>query len=111
MVAPIIAPGRAGDFRARQCFQLRLDRLLHLVCERRVIGDQDRLRGFVMLGLRQEIGGDPVRVSGLVGDDQDFGRPRDHVDADLAEHDTFGGGDIGVAGTDDLGDRLDLCVP
>ena len=65
------------------------------------------MRGFVVLGLRQQIGGDPVGISRLVGDDQDFGRPRDHVDADLAEHDTLGGGDISVAGTDDLGHRLD----
>ena len=97
MIAPIIAPGRARDFRARQCFQLRFDRLLHLACERRIVGDQDRLRGFVVLGLRQEIGGDPVGIAGLVGDDQHFGRARDHVDADLAEHDALGRGDIGVA--------------
>ena len=30
-----------------------------------------------------------------------------HVDADLAEHLALGGGDIGVAGADDLGDRRD----
>jgi hypothetical protein len=31
----------------------------------------------------------------------------DHVDADLAEHLALGGGDIGIAGADDLGDRRD----
>ena len=33
--------------------------------------------------------------------------PGDHVDADRAEHLALGGGDIGVAGADDLGDRAD----
>ena len=46
-----------------------------------------------------------------VGEDQHLGGPRDHVDADLAEHVALRRGDIGVAGTDDLGHRLDVCVP
>ena len=62
-----------------------------------------------MLGLRQQIGGDPVRIAGLVGDDQHLGRAGDHVDADFAEHHALGGGDVGVAGPDDLGDRGDGC--
>ncbi len=65
------------------------------------------MRARVVFGLRQKIGGDPVRVAGPVGEDQDFGRPGDHVDADLAEHDALGRGDIGIARTDDLGDRRD----
>ena len=60
-----------------------------------------------MLGLRQQIGGDPVGIAGLVGDDQHLGRPGDHVDADLAEHDALGGRHISVARPDDLGDRRD----
>ena len=43
----------------------------------------------------------------LVGEDQHLGGPGDHVDADLAEHQPLGGRHIGVAGADDLGDRLD----
>ena len=58
-----------------------------------------------MLGLRQQIGGDPVGIAGLVGDDQHLGRPGDHVDADLAEHNAFGGCHVGIARSDDLGDR------
>ena len=42
-----------------------------------------------------------------VGEDQHLGRAGDHVDADRAEHQPLGGRDIGVAGPDDLGDRLD----
>ena len=75
--------------------------------EPRIVGDQDRLRAGVVLGLRQQIGRDPVGIAGVVGDDQHFGRAGDHVDADLAEHQALGGRDIGVAGADDLGDRRD----
>ena len=60
-----------------------------------------------MLGLGEEIGGDEGRVGGGVGEHDDFGRAGDHVDADEAEHAALGGGDIGVARPDDLGDRRD----
>ncbi len=60
-----------------------------------------------MLGLREKIGGDPVRIAGPVGEDQHLGGSGDHVDADLAENQALGGGDIGVARPDDLGDRSD----
>ena len=60
-----------------------------------------------MLGLRQQIGRDPAGIAGVVGDDQHFGRAGDHVDADLAEHQPLGRGDIGVAGADDLRHRRD----
>ena len=87
--------------------ELRGHRLLDRIGERRVVGDQDRLRRGVVLGLRQQIGGDPVRIAVLVGEDQHLGRAGDHVDADRAEHQPLGRRHIGVAGTDDLGDRLD----
>ena len=60
-----------------------------------------------MLGLRQQIRGDPVGIAALVGQDQHLGRPGDHVDADGAEHDALGRRHIGVARSDDLGHRLD----
>ena len=102
-----IAPRGAGDGRARQCLELRLHRLLDFAGERGVVGDQDRLRAGVVLGLRQQIGGDPIGIAGLVGKDQHLGRAGDHVDADLAEHQALGRRHIGIAGADDLGDRLD----
>ena len=77
-------------------------RALDIGGEPRAVGDQDRLRARIMLGLRQQIGGDPVGIAGVVGDDQHFGGTGDHVDADLAEHQPLGGGDIGIAGADDL---------
>ena len=84
-----------------------VDRLLDRVGERRVVGDQDRLRRGVVLGLRQQVGGDPVGIAALVGEDQHLGRAGDHVDADRAEHQALGRRHIGVAGADDLGDRRD----
>ena len=60
-----------------------------------------------MLGLRQEIGGNPVGIAGAVGDHEHFRRTGDHVDADLAEHQPLCRGDIGIAGADDLCDRRD----
>ena len=55
-----------------------------------------------MLGLAQQIGGDPVRIVAAIGDHQNFRRPGDGVDADLAEHFALGGRDIGIAGAHDL---------
>ena len=57
----VIAPARAGDLGLRQGPELALDRLLDRVGERGAVGDEDRLGSGIVLGLRQEIGGDPVR--------------------------------------------------
>ena len=63
-----------------------------------VVGDQDGLGSGVVLGLGKQVGGDPGGVVLAVGDDQDFRRPGDHVDADGAEDAALGGGHVGVAG-------------
>ena len=99
LAAAVSARGRS--------LQLALDRALHRSAEGGIVGDQDRLRRGVMLGLGQQVGGDPVRIVAAVGDHQHFRRAGDHVDADRAEHLALGGRDIGVAGADDLGDRAD----
>ena len=57
-------PRRPRDFRARQRGELRFHRARDLVGKRCVIGDQDRLRVGVMLGLRQQVGGDPAGIAG-----------------------------------------------
>ena len=105
--AAIVAPARAGDLGARHRLQLRIDGLRDLLGERRIVGDQHRLRGGIVLGLRQQVGGDPGRIVVPVGDHQDLRRAGDQVDADLAEHAALGGGDIGIARAGDLVDRLD----
>ena len=60
-----------------------------------------------MFGLTEQIGGDPAGIVETVGEDQDFRRPGDHVDADGPEHLALGGGHIGIAGADDLIDGSD----
>src|SRR3984893_13251512 len=49
------------------------------------IGDQDRRRGWSMLGLTQKIGGADFAVDAVIGDDQRLGRPGKEIDADAAE--------------------------
>ncbi len=87
--------------------ELALDGALDRAGQFCIVGDEDRLRARVMFGLGKKVGGDPVRIAVLVGDDQHFGGPGDHVDADLAEHHALGRRHIGIAGADDLGDRGD----
>ena len=72
-----------------------------------VVGDQDGLRGRVMLGLGQQVGGDPVGPVLIVSDDDDFRRSGQGVDADDAIDPPLGSRHIGVAGADDLVHRRD----
>ena len=67
--------------------------------------DKDGLGDFVVFGLAEQIHRHPVGGRAAVGDDEDFRRPRHHVDTDYAEHAAFGGGDEGVARS---GDFIDL---
>ena len=60
-----------------------------------------------MLGLAHQIQRNPVRIIVAIRDDQNFGRTRDHVDADLTENTTLGGCNKGVSGSGDLINRLD----
>ena len=60
-----------------------------------------------MFGLAHQVHGYPVGVVVAVGDDEDFRRSRDHVDADLSENPPLGGGDESVAGAGDLVHRRD----
>ena len=72
-----------------------------------VIGDQDRLGVRIVLGLGQQIGGDPVWIIGGVGHDDDLGRAGQRIYADHAVDAALGRGDIGVSGPDDLVDAAD----
>ena len=72
----VLAPARAGDRRPRSsAASCALDRRHHASREAAVVGDQDRLRALVVLGLRQQIGRDPVRVDHGLGDDHDLRGP------------------------------------
>ena len=54
-----------------------------------------------MLGLAEQVGGDELRVGGLVGDHGDLRRAGEQVDPHPAEQLPLGLGDVGVAGADD----------
>ena len=58
-----------------------------------------------MLGLREQIHGNPVGIGLAITDDQDLGWAGDHVDAHLAKDLAFGLCNIGVAGANNLVDR------
>ena len=85
---------------------------LNLVGKLLTVGDEHGTGKLIMLGLTDQIGGEPTRVGALVCDDGDFGRAGDRVDADDAGHHALGGGDEDVARTGDLVDRVaqDLAV-
>ena len=101
------AADRSAAKQADARFELALDRSPNLRCESLVVGDEDRLRRAVMLGLREQIGRDPVRIIVAVRHHQDFRRPRDHVDANRAEDAALRRGDIGITRPGDLVDRRD----
>ena len=62
-----------------------------------------------MLGLAEQVGGDPRRVAGAVCQHENFRRACDHINADLTEHLPLCRGHVDIAGADDLihgGDAL-----
>src|SRR6266702_2761558 len=60
-----------------------------------------------MFRLGEEVGGDVGRVAAAVIDHEDLARPGDHVDADLAEYQLLGGGNVDVSRPGDLVDPRD----
>eukprot|EP01035_Chromulina_nebulosa_P068400 gene68400-93738_t len=62
-----------------------------------------------MFGLAEQIHRDPAWIGQAIADDDDFARTGNGVDADSAEHQALGRGDIGIAGTDDLVDSRNRC--
>ena len=101
----VVAPRRTGDLATWQGAKLKGDRAFDLFSHNGAVGDQNSLGTGVMLGLGQKICGDPVRIAVAIGDNEHFGRSGNGVDADLAEHNSFGGRDVRVPRPDDLGDR------
>eukprot|EP01022_Parablepharisma_sp_SALTPOND_P017907 TRINITY_DN290_c1_g1_i2.p1 TRINITY_DN290_c1_g1~~TRINITY_DN290_c1_g1_i2.p1 ORF type:complete len:1623 (-),score=570.02 TRINITY_DN290_c1_g1_i2:20056-24924(-) len=98
------AIGQRGtdDVLARHLVQQAVDRDFDLGDVVGIRAQQDGLRQLVVLGLREQVHGDPVGIGGTIADDQDFRGAGDHVDAHHAEHAALGGGHIGIAGADDL---------
>ncbi len=86
---------------------MRFDRTLDRRGKLLVVGQEYRLCAFVMLGLRQQIRGNPFGVGAAIGEDHHLRRSGNHVDTDFSENSTLGGRDIGVARPDDFRDRSD----
>ena len=98
------AERRGDDVLARHRRQLPRHACRDRVEEVRIGRDEDRLRVLVVLGLREKIHRDPVRVGARVGDDENFRRPGNHVDTDRAEDPALSRCNIGIARADDLVD-------
>ena len=103
----VCSPAGARGVGARQVLQIAVDLMRDGGDKTAIVADQDRLRRIVVLGLREEVGGDPGGIVVGAGDDKDLRRPSDHVDADAAKDPPLRGRDIGVARPDDLVDRGD----
>ena len=69
----------------------------HLVEQRLAVGDQQAGGERVVLGLREQVGGEVDRVSRRVGEDRDLRRAGLGVDADHAAHQPLGRRDVDVA--------------
>ena len=70
----IILPGLPCHLFPRQGSQRSLHRITNRICKIRIIGNQDGLRRLVMLGLRQQIHGNPGGIIAGIGDHQNFRR-------------------------------------
>ena len=107
----VIIPASFGGLARFEHAELHVDCIADHRGKPFIICDQDRLRGRVMLRLRQQVSGDLVRIVLPIGNDKDFARSCDHVDADNPIELALGLCDIGVAGTGDDVHRLDaLCA-
>ncbi len=81
----MVLPRARRDVAAGKDCELAFHFFRHGIGERGIIGDQDRLRRGIVFGLGEQIGGDPGRIVGAVGDDENLGRSGDGIDADAAE--------------------------
>ena len=103
----VVVHAGAGDGGTGQLRDLHLQLRLHGLGQLRAVGDEDRACQFVVLGLTQQVRRHPCRVAAAVGQHQNFAGACDHIDAHLAEYLALGGGNVDVAGANDLIHRRD----
>ena len=72
-----------------------------------VIGDEYCLCRAVVLRLRQQIGGNPLRIVAPIGKDENFRGTGNHVDSYPAKDAALCCGDVGISRTDNLVDGRD----
>src|SRR5579885_2594564 len=96
----LVIEGGPGDRRGRQHRKLAFEFFRHPAGQLARGGQKDGGSVHVVLGLREHVGGEPLRVA-LSREDDNFGGSGDEVDAGLAGDELFGGRDIDVAGAND----------
>ena len=85
----------------------RVEREIDALGDVVVPGDDHDRAARTVLGLREQIGGDPGRVDGRVAHDRDLRRSGEPVDPDDGRDDALRRGGVGVPGPDDDVDRPD----
>ena len=92
----------ACDGGAGQLRDLHFQLGLHGFGKLPAVGDKHRRGKLVVFGLAEQVGRDPGGVAAAVGQYQNFRRSCDHINADFAKHLALGGGNVDIAGADDL---------
>ncbi len=102
---PAVVQRLGDDGSAGHVIQKTIDGGLDFSDVGRIGTEQNALRQLVVLGLAEQVHRHPFGRRAAIGQDQNFRRPCDHVDADRAKDPLFSAGHIGVAGP---GDFVDL---
>ena len=92
-----IVHGFGNDGCARQCGKQLVYSRLNFVDVVGIWAQQNALRQLIVLGLRKQIHGHPLRRRCTIGQDQNFARACNHVNAYGAKHALFCAGHIGIA--------------
>jgi hypothetical protein len=100
----VIFPGGTRDGGGGEVDKLANDGGEGRLGEGAIGGDEADPGVHVVLGLREKVGGDRLRVAGFVGEDEDLARARELVDAHGAEDLPFRLVHVGVPGADDFVD-------
>ncbi len=111
MTWPLSSSDTTDDVCARRVGEQHLERVLDLVGQGRIDGDEVACRSRIVLGLRHQIDRDEVRDGSIIGEHEHLARTREHVDPALSHHELLGCGHIRVARADDLVHTLDRVGP
>ena len=68
----------------------------------RVRDEPDAFVTRTVLGLREQIGGDEFWIRRFVREHEHFARPGQQINRDMADEQSFGGHDVGIAGAENL---------
>jgi hypothetical protein len=105
----VVAHRLLGDRSSRKCRELPFERGIDCIRLRARKHDGKRVCSLVVLGLRQEVSGDDLRICAVISDDENLARSGDRIDIDDTKDQSFRAGDVDVARAHDLidaGNRL-----